>query len=278
MTQLATKVRWLSRKAYWRLKSLLGWSGKTPEEIFYRLSFLSETPGLTGTFQFPWGNIEFTKRGALRSQFAEIYLNRHYACKLHSLEPVIVDCGGNIGMSAIWFRQNYPGCSLTVYEADPELAAILKRNVDRAGYPDTTVRNSAVWIENTQLSFAAKGDETGKIDPAGHTLVTAVDIASALPQKVDLLKLDIEGAEFEVMEHLLKTGAISQVQNLVIEFHPVRKTIGRMLQIIEGLAQVGMKYNFEASLDPWLGLEEEDSPFEIVARNRTFLHLYAWRG
>lgn len=278
MTQLAAKAFLLFQKAYWRLKSFLGWNGKTPEEMFYRISCLPESTDITRTIKFPWGNIEFTKRGALRSQFDEIYLNRHYACNLHSHKPVIVDCGGNIGMSAIWFRQNYPGCSLTVYEADPDLAVILKRNVDRAGFPDTTVCNSAVWTENTQLSFAAKGDDTGKIHPAGRSSVAAVDLATALPHKVDLLKLDIEGAEFQVMEHLLKTGAINRVQNLVIEFHPVRKTIGRMLQILDELAQTGMKYNFEASISPWLEPEEDVSPFEIVARNRTFLHLYAWRG
>jgi predicted O-methyltransferase YrrM len=75
-------------------------------------------------FQFPWGPVEYVSAGDLRGQFTEIFVQRHYAFQTSEPAPVIIDAGGNVGMSALWFKREHPKANLTVYEADPALAAV----------------------------------------------------------------------------------------------------------------------------------------------------------
>lgn len=212
-----------------------------------------------------------------RSQFEGIFVKRSYAFKCGAKNPVIIDCGGNVGLSAIWFKQNYPDCDLTVYEADSAIAKILVSNLASAGYSHTRVLNEAVWVEDGEIGFVATGLDTGHIDSGGAAKVRTVDLGKSLPQHVDLLKIDIEGAEFPVLERMIESGAIARVDHLVVEFHPSRDTFPRMLQIFEKLEHAGMRVSFESILGPWMGVDTEGSPFGVVDRNRMFVEAYIWR-
>jgi FkbM family methyltransferase len=226
---------------------------------------------------FPWGNTEFTQASALPSQYGEIFVKRHYCFRSSQHRPVIVDCGGNIGLSAIWFAQTYPGADITVYEPDTQLCELLERNLSAARCAGVRVVNAAAWIADGEIAFDATGDDSGKIDPSGTTRVRAVDLALALPERVDLLKLDIEGAEFEVLEHLLNTGSIDRVNHTAVEFHPTRRSMPQMIRILGRLQDAGFDIAFDSFLSPWVGLESTASPFEVVGRKRVLLYLYAWR-
>lgn len=227
--------------------------------------------------KMPWGEFACTNIGVARSQFEEIFVRRFYAFQPASARPTIVDCGGNIGLSAIWFRQNFPDCDLTVYEADGKLSEILRANLARAGFPGARVLNQAVWIKDTELTFASTGLDTGKIARDGGTKVTAIDLATALPARVDLLKMDIEGAEFDVLAHLLDTGAMAKIQNLAVELHPSNATFPKMIALLQRMERVGFLTSFESFVGPYCGLEATSSPFELVGRNRVFVQAYFWR-
>ena len=73
----------------------------------------------------------------------------------------------------------------------------------------------------------------GKIDAQGYISVQAVHFAEAIPESVNLLRIDIEGAEFSVFECLIQTGAINRVKNIVAELHPSKSTKDRMLGIMK---------------------------------------------
>ncbi len=227
--------------------------------------------------KMPWGELDCTNLGIARSQFEEIFVRRYYAFRPASATPTIVDCGGNIGLSAIWFKQNYPDCDLTVYEADTALTEILRTNLARAGYSAVRVLQQAVWIENTELTFASTGLDTGKIASDGGAKVTAIDLAAALPARVDLLKMDIEGAEFDVLAHLLDTGAMAKIQNLAVELHPSHATFPKMIALLQRMERAGFLTSFESFVGPYCGLEATASPFELVGRNRVFVQAYFWR-
>ena len=117
----------------------------------------------------------------------------------------------------------------------------------------------------------------GRIDPQGNVTVKAIVFSAELPEQVDLMKMDIEGAEFEVFERLIQTGAINRVKNLVAELHPSKPTKVRMLKIIQCLADAGFEFVFCGDLAPWMGLEQNAATFPVVGRNRMFLQLYAWQ-
>lgn len=261
-----------------RLRFAGGLRPRNPGEISAYLHHLAgRTARSTGPLKMPWGNFTCTDLHVARSQFEEIFVKRQYAFRTESPAPVIIDCGGNVGLSAIWFKQNHPGCRLTVYEADPKLAAILTGNLAQANCADVDVLNQAVWIEDGFIAFAPTGTDTGKIDPEGFERVKSTDLAAVLPDRVDLLKMDIEGAEFAVIDRLLTTGAIQRVRHLAVEFHPTRATHAAMLTLFQRMESAGFKMAFESFLGPFCGLETAPSPFDAVGRNRMFVQAYAWR-
>jgi hypothetical protein len=54
---------------------------------------------------------------------------------------------------------------------------------------------------------------------------------------VDLLKVDVEGAEISVLRDLIGSGAIKQVKNMIVEFHDIRQegrpTLPDFLRMLE---------------------------------------------
>jgi FkbM family methyltransferase len=261
---------------HFRFSCGLGPSDITEGSAYLRWAERKQLPAST-LLKLPWGGFACTSIGIARSQFDEIFVRRFYAFRAASTTPTIIDCGGNIGLSALWFKQNYPGASLTVYEADAALTGVLRSNLERAGYTDVRVMNQAVWTKDCELAFSATGIDTGKIDQTGIDKVPAIDLATALPAHVDLLKMDIEGAEFAVLHHLLDAGAVGKIANLAVEFHPSHATFPQMLALLQRMAAAGFRISFESFVGPFCGLEETASPFELVGRNRVFVQAYFWR-
>jgi FkbM family methyltransferase len=269
------------RFIYWSLRAFFGLQTKSHYELLYRLKHHAETFGweTSGTFRFPWGSFEYVSMGQLIIQYEEIFQKRHYAFKPEVLNPVIVDCGGNVGLSALWFKQNYPSCHLSVFEPDQNLARLIKKNLASAGITDAVCLPKAAWVEDGSIGFDLRGDDRGKIVAEASQTVESVDLAKWLPDSTDLLKLDIEGAEFDVIEHLCETGAIRRIKNLVCELHIMRGTEPRMLNLLQHLINEGMQISLNyGAVGPWIGLAKETSPFEVIGRNHLFIELYAWRN
>lgn len=103
------------------------------------------------------------------------------------------------------------------------------------------------------------------------------DIADVRGNGVDLLKLDIEGAEIECLERLLESGAIRSVRHLVAEVHLGRDNALRTYRVLAGLAEAGFDTAFDASIRDWLGPETTTSPFPGVGSDHTFMLLRAWQ-
>jgi len=261
----------------WRLRSSLGLKWRDESELVYRINRLPESTAPNQSFQFSWGKVEFRSASDLRGQYSEIFLRRHYAVRFTSDDPVIIDAGGNIGMSAIWFKTNYPKSKLTVYEADPSLTAVLARNLASANIPGVNLQNAAVWIEDGFVSFDNLGQDKGAIRPNGGIRVASVDLASHLPERVDLLKLDVEGAEYSIIERLSRTGAIARVQNLVAEFHVQRSNADAVFLAVKQLREAGMQVAFTSALGSWLGPADSAAPFEAVGKDQALMEVYAWR-
>ena len=266
-------------KSYWRVRRILGLPATCDPEVLYRLrrhAALLSASG-RGIFQFPWGDFEYVDAQQLRAQFEEIFIGRQYAFSPDRPDPVIIDCGGNVGLSALWFKRNYPKCRLTVYEADPDLAEISRANLKRAGFEDPLVRLEAVWIANETVAFSKTGYDSGKIVLESSTSCPAVDLSEHLPNRVDLLKLDIEGAEFQVLDRLCQTQAIQRVQKLICEFHVWRDKTDDLLATLARVRNNGMQISMTAAAVPWIGLASEEAPFEAIQRNHVLMEVFAWR-
>jgi FkbM family methyltransferase len=134
---------------------------------------------------------------------------------------VILDCGANIGITSLFFAARYPGATILSVEPHPENLSLLKTNVAQVprilpihacvtGTPQNSVRftdNRAAW--GNRIATGSNG-----------ILVPAITIEELCRQngleKIDLLKLDIEGAEQQVLENGTFLG---RTEYIIAELH-----------------------------------------------------------
>ena len=164
-------------------------------------------------------SVFFSNPSQFLETLEEIFVEEIYSQSLPD-RPYIIDCGANIGLSVIYLKHKFPGAEIVAFEPDPANFDLLSRNIAAMGYDNITLRKEAVWKESTILHFSNKGSTDSKIEnenTADSIEVQAVRLKDLLTKKVDFLKIDIEGAEVEVLKDL--DGHLQQVSNMFVEYH-----------------------------------------------------------
>ena len=137
--------------------------------------------------------------------------------------PVIFDIGAHIGTFALWCLSQNKGAQVLSLEADPATFNILSQNQKTAGTESWAILNRAGWSSDETLSFRNSGATMshkvaadGEIKVQGITLDALIKQADA--KNIDVLKIDIEGAEEAFLT--AKPDLLARVKNLIIEIHP----------------------------------------------------------
>jgi FkbM family methyltransferase len=154
------------------------------------------------------------------AQYRDIFLDKEYDFRTTSAVPRILDIGANMGFSCIFFKSIYPNSQIEGFEADPEIYAVLTRNLRNAGYPDIVIHNQAVWIKDGEMKFQPNGLGGGQISASESATVTVktIDLKTWLQGKTfDLIKMDIEGAENSVIPHCI--NEIAGSARFIFEYH-----------------------------------------------------------
>ncbi|HJS54514.1 MAG TPA: FkbM family methyltransferase [Chitinophagaceae bacterium] len=179
----------------------------------------------------------------------EIFIDEIYKIKFDKPDPYIVDCGANIGLSVLYLKTLYPDARIIAFEPDQSSFSLLKVNC--SNLKDVTVLNKAVWKENTNIIFESSGSLSSKIvkeTPAtGTNIVEAIRLKDYLDRPIDLLKLDIEGAEYEVLRDA-KDG-LGSIKNLFIEYHGKFEQNGELNEIFSLLYDAGFVYYIKEATD-----------------------------
>jgi FkbM family methyltransferase len=134
---------------------------------------------------------------------------------------VVVDAGGYRGEWARGIAERFR-CRIECCEPVPEFAAIARRTL--AGFERATVHEIALGGRDTTLEFALLDDGTSAHRSGARTIRAQQRKASAWLDElgldhVDLLKLNIEGAEFELLEELAGCGRFGSIDHLLVQFH-----------------------------------------------------------
>ncbi len=162
--------------------------------------------------------------------FRGVFQAHAYACLNHVRDPgLIIDCGANVGYSALYFLQRYPNAHLIAVEPDPGNYAVLECNL--APYRDRVrLIRAGIWSHSTQLRM----NETPYLDgrewarqvrecfSGENGDIPAVDLGSLLSESgfktISILKIDIERAEAEVFARNYEQW-VGKVDNMAIEIH-----------------------------------------------------------
>lgn len=115
----------------------------------------------------------------------------------------IIDAGGNIGAFAVAAAARFPAAPLFVYEPNEANLAILAENLEMNGIR-AEIQRKGVWSCDTTLYFQARDSYSGFVssEPSGLVVECVLPAVSA----DDWLKLDVEGAEYEVLPALFSRG------------------------------------------------------------------------
>ncbi len=164
--------------------------------------------------------------------FREIFADDCYlAGGFYTPRPgdTVVDVGANIGAFAMRIESGARGARVHCFEPGSSARAVLEKNVaenglgefvsvhpfavsDRRGTVELTRTDSPMHRSMFANGYAKEGAETVETLP----LAEAIDLAGG--GRVDLLKVDVEGAEIEIVEGM-GDGGWGRVERAAIEYH-----------------------------------------------------------
>jgi FkbM family methyltransferase len=156
--------------------------------------------------------------------YRQVFIYKEYDAQLDFVPRTIIDAGANVGYTAVFFATKYPEARILAIEPDPGNFKMLCENT--RDLANVVPIHAALWGANTDVTlfdgglgewgFQVSGDgsRAGLKVPA----LTVQDVMDTYGlSAIDLLKIDIEGSEYEVF--LDNPGWIAHVKCVAIELH-----------------------------------------------------------
>jgi FkbM family methyltransferase len=208
---------------------------------------------------------------------SEIFVAEIYDVNLPK-DAYVLDCGANIGLGSIYLKSRYPDAEIIAFEPDEKSYALLTKNIRSCGFQNIKLLKKAVWKEDARLQFSNQGNMGSRIETAGDKStieVEAVSLGKFITRKVDFLKLDIEGAEYEVLKSI--KSQLGHVQNMFVEYHGKFSENVKLEEIFRILTDAGFWYYIKEATSVY------DKPFQYrqTAAEKTFdvqLNIFCFRN
>ena len=178
-------------------------------------------------------------------------------------EPYILDCGSNIGLSIIYFKLKYPNAKVIGFEPDPKVFKTLQKNIESFNLDNVDLIDKALWTEEGKIKFLIEGADGGRAainsDVSDNFIELNTTILSKyIDREVDFLKIDIEGAEYNVLNEC--KDKLHLVNNIFIEYHSFSKENQNLNDILKILSENGFRYYISSigvnSANPFIKIVE----------------------
>jgi FkbM family methyltransferase len=157
----------------------------------------------------------------------EIFLKQEYSWAIQRLpdSPIVVDVGANIGLASRYFLHHRPRAKILAVEAMPDTFEVTQKNLGIPGIAgQCRVINAAIWSNDGEVSIRLPSTgaySRAAVGAEGDIVVQASRLDTILKKedvrRVDLLKVDIEGAEVEMFRSA--DDWLTKIIALAIEFH-----------------------------------------------------------
>lgn len=122
----------------------------------------------------------------------------------------VLDLGANIGLTAAHYRRMWPEAKITMVEPNPDNLALAERNA-----PGCIPLQVAVAATTGPRYLAEDGLSADAFTLGeGGRLIRAYCLSDLIEETVDFCKMDVEGAEWEIL-----AGDPFDVTHLLVEFH-----------------------------------------------------------
>lgn len=155
-------------------------------------------------------------------------------------DSLVIDVGGFEGQWASDIFSKYC-CCIYIFEPVDEFADFIEQRF--ANNPRVVVKRFGLAGANKKERITLSGDASSFHTDGGTTKIAQLVPASGVLRDlgldmIDLMKINIEGGEFELLDHLLTEGWISRIRHIQVQFHDfVPGATGKMQEIRERLAE-----------------------------------------
>jgi FkbM family methyltransferase len=210
-------------------------------------------------------------------EYKDIFLRRIYHFETDKSNPVILDGGGCIGISVLYFKRTYPGARITCFEPDLDLVRVLRQNLVTNSISDVKIIPAGLAPHQGTAFFQPDGADGGKVIDAlrASSTIQVVRLSDYLDVAVDFVKLNIEGQEFPVLQEVEASGKLHNIRQLVLEYHSWPGSKQRLGAILELLDRNGFRYivhDFDAK-----SCSASKPPFRMTPKTTWYCLVYAKR-
>jgi len=175
----------------------------------------------------------------------EVILKEDYNLNINFNPSTIIDGGANIGLTSVFFANKYPQADIVAVEPEEGNFEMLMRNTKN--YRSVRLIRAGIWNHSAILSIIDEGKGNNSftvteiLSPQSGS-INAISIYDIMQQRnwetIDILKLDIEGAEKNVFESDYEQW-LPKVKLLIVELHD-RMRSGCSETVFKAVSQ----YNF----------------------------------
>jgi len=219
-----------------------------PARYFFKKSVTAEIISIQLDKRFP--PVFLRKNSTDVNVFNDVFHRREYDINFYGEPKVIIDCGANIGLTSVYFAQRFPNATIISVEPERKNFEMLQKNA--SGYKNIHALNYGIWNKATSLEVIDRGEGAwafvvNEVPKNTQGAIEAISISAIKQQfnleKIDVLKIDIEGSEKELFEKGTADW-LPFVKTMVLELHDVVKK-GCTASLINALQP------FDYSLEPF---------------------------
>lgn len=239
------RLKKAAKRAYYSFLQKVNASSIELELSKIRVSPRFET-GTTNLFRKPF---KYHDGASFEATYRELFQTHIYNFSPSKIKKVILDCGANMGLSVLYFSENFPDHHIIAFEPDERIFKILKENVEVFGLKNVTLHQKAVWNKWETLEFFTDGGMGGRVENsyANQTpvKVDAVPLREFLNDDVDFLKIDIEGAEGLVLKDC--EDILYKANNIFFEYHNYKNSPQNLHELLQLVSSKGFTYYIKES-------------------------------
>jgi FkbM family methyltransferase len=164
--------------------------------------------------------------------FEEIFVSEVYRFESRTPSPFIIDCGSNIGISVLYFKMLYPKSRIIAFEPEPSNFDCLQKNITTNNLNDVQCYGVGLSVAPGRADLY-RGFHSPSLNwmlskpegPHEHKQILLDQLSRYVNDTVDLLKIDVEGAEHAIIEDLVVSNRMIFILRLIIEYHPKLTTM-----------------------------------------------------
>ncbi len=157
--------------------------------------------------------------------YEHVFVLKEYDFPIPFSPQLIIDGGANIGLSALYFARRFPHAKIVAVEPDAANAALLLHNTRDQKNVETI--QAGLWSTSGHLrikdkSVDANSFQVERVEALSANTLPAISISEILAKteldRIDIVKLDIEGAEKEIFQRGFESW-LPKTRLLIVELH-----------------------------------------------------------